>query len=532
MSDVSLFQPAPSLPPPPYPPPPVASLEQANADEAHAPSASYAYQLLQSAPDVPSVEVESQVDTAVEIVLSWGGNVLFVSHLSPARTFWVGTSSDPASPVDYVLPEEKLGCTRRPLVRVVGDQISAVVPESSAGTFEQGDETFDLSDVVAAHAMASLDVGCRELQLPFGTRVTLTIADLEVSIAHVQAGKRSARSLFGASRTSLAWFAATAAGVAALLGVTAYMVPGLSGLDDEQSAHEQVYLIQQYLNALQEKETDPPPTTGDDGEAGGEPGTGERAPDEEGKAGSTTSKAQNKKLAIEGRPDNPDPHLARERALQEAQSFGLVAMLNRGALAGPLSMYGRDTALGLDDASFEGSMFGAELGESGGLGGLGLSGIGSGGGGLAGVIGLGDIGVGTGFGSCAAGEKCDGIGGSRGRLPGAYKPKQPSVRPEGTTQVSGRLPASTIQRIVRQNFGRFRMCYQDALAKNPNLEGRVAVRFVIGREGAVSSAQNGGSSLPDSGVVSCVTRAFYGLSFPKPEGGIVTVVYPIAFHPA
>jgi hypothetical protein len=37
--------------------------------------------------------------------------------------------------------------------------------------------------------------------------------------------------------------------------------------------------------------------------------------------------------------------------------------------------------------------------------------------------------------------------------------------------------------------------------------------------------------MPDSGVVSCTVRAFYGLSFPQPEGGIVTVTYPIMFAP-
>ena len=84
---------------------------------------------------------------------------------------------------------------------------------------------------------------------------------------------------------------------------------------------------------------------------------------------------------------------------------------------------------------------------------------------------------------------------------------------------------------MRQNFGRFRLCYENGLRNNPNLQGRVAVRFVIGRDGAVSNVGNGGSDMPDSGVVSCVVRAFYGLSFPQPEGGIVTVVYPIMFSP-
>jgi hypothetical protein len=74
-------------------------------------------------------------------------------------------------------------------------------------------------------------------------------------------------------------------------------------------------------------------------------------------------------------------------------------------------------------------------------------------------------------------------------------------------------------------------CYERGLGRNPNLEGRVAARFVIGRDGSFSNVSNGGSDLPDSGVVSCIVSAFYGLSFPPPEGGIVTVVYPIALSP-
>jgi hypothetical protein len=52
---------------------------------------------------------------------------------------------------------------------------------------------------------------------------------------------------------------------------------------------------------------------------------------------------------------------------------------------------------------------------------------------------------------------------------------------------------------------------------------------VIDRAGAVTLAQNGGSDLPDSAVVSCVLSAFYGLSFPAPDNGTVRVSYPILF---
>jgi hypothetical protein len=59
--------------------------------------------------------------------------------------------------------------------------------------------------------------------------------------------------------------------------------------------------------------------------------------------------------------------------------------------------------------------------------------------------------------------------------------------------INGRLPPETVLRIVRQNFGRFRFCYEEGLARKPTLSGRVAVNFVIDRAGAVSIAKDGGS---------------------------------------
>ena len=85
---------------------------------------------------------------------------------------------------------------------------------------------------------------------------------------------------------------------------------------------------------------------------------------------------------------------------------------------------------------------------------------------------------------------------------------------------------------MRQNFGRFRLCYENGLRNNPNLQGRVSVRFVIDRSGAVSSTADGRSDLPDHGVVQCVVHAFGKLSFPQPEGGMVTVAIPSCSVPA
>jgi len=128
-----------------------------------------------------------------------------------------------------------------------------------------------------------------------------------------------------------------------------------------------------------------------------------------------------------------------------------------------------------------------------------------------------------------------GISGGWGRwsshIRGSHRTRGPIVRWGEGVSVSGRLPPEAIQRIIRQNFGRFRGCYEQGLFKNPTLAGRVTVRFVIGRDGAVSSVADGGSDVPDRAMVGCVVRAFYGLSFPQPEGGVVNVAYPIVFSP-
>ncbi|MFT3774205.1 MAG: AgmX/PglI C-terminal domain-containing protein [Minicystis sp.] len=183
-----------------------------------------------------------------------------------------------------------------------------------------------------------------------------------------------------------------------------------------------------------------------------------------------------------------------------AADVGMIGLLRNADPAAPNAPWGRDDSAA---PAFSGSV-------TFGHGGLGLSGVGEGGGGA------GTLGAGQGFGS------------GHGRLGGSHKSSAPQVR-MGAVSVSGRLPPEVIQRIVRQNFGRFRLCYENGLRNNPNLAGRVSVRFVIARDGTVSNASNGGSDLPDGGVINCVVRAFFGLTFPEPEGGIITVTYPIMF---
>jgi hypothetical protein len=111
------------------------------------------------------------------------------------------------------------------------------------------------------------------------------------------------------------------------------------------------------------------------------------------------------------------------------------------------------------------------------------------------------------------------------------KHRPPIVRGADGGVGIGRIEPAAIQQVVRARFDTFRKCYEDGLRVNPNLEGKVSVRFVIDREGYVASAIDGGSTMPDPRVVDCVVRGYTSLVFPKPDGGIVTVVYPIIFTP-
>jgi hypothetical protein len=211
----------------------------------------------------------------------------------------------------------------------------------------------------------------------------------------------------------------------------------------------------------------------------------------------------------------------------------MIGLLNAGGGAdpnAPTAPWGREDSLGNDPMSARGNMWGDAIGDAFGVGGLGLTGTGEGGGCKEGsCVGVGLDHVGT-IGHGAGGGDADGFGRNHGRLSGGREKHPPSLR-QGPTTVNGRLPPEVIQRIVRQNFGRFKLCYETGLRGNPALTGRVAVKFAIERDGSVGTSQDGGSDIPDAGVTQCVVRAFGGLTFPEPQGGIVTVVYPITFTP-
>jgi hypothetical protein len=501
-----------------------------------APAGSYTYTLIKSGPDVNPDEVELGHVTAVEVMILWETTVLHVQHLTPPRSFYVGEEEGKNFACDYFIPSEKLGTTRAPIVLADHGNINFVILPRARGTVEiPGQPKMTLEDAVrSGRTQPSAELsGAQQMALPPGAKARMELDGLIFQVAAVPAGKPLVHGPFaGTDFNTLLYVGLSLLAHVGLIAAMAFFVPPLGLNDEEGLSRDQQYLIQQYLQAAaereqEEKETEQVAETNADNREGG---TGTRAKGEEGSMGNPNTKETGHRYGVQGPQDNPDPHIARQAALREAAEFGMIGLLNTGAGGdpnAPTAPWGRDDSLGIDPLSARGNMWGDSIGDAFGAGGLGLSGIGEGGGGRGEGIGLGSIGT---LGHGAGTGTGQGFGSGHGRLGGSHSTRAPQVR-MGATTVNGRLPPEVIQRIVRQNYGRFRLCYENGLRNNPNLQGRVAVRFVIGRDGAVSNVSNGGSDLPDAGVVQCVIRAYYGLSFPQPEGGIVTVVYPIMFSP-
>jgi len=473
---------------------------------------------------VDASEVES-TSSAIEVIVRWDDAILHIDHLTPGKSFFVGEES-----ADVVVPADKLGMPRAALVVAEGGHNVAVILPGATARITTAGRSLELGDAVAEGiAIPSTSLtGAYMVRLSNDVRVKSSLAGFSFEVASVPAGKKVAgksrgdKKAFGAQALSFGLHGAIAAALFAFM-------PALAATEDGTMSEDQSYMLKAMLQAEAEKEKETPDLKGGEEQTASDSGqSGAAAAGEKGALGSNVSKASNKSYAVTG--GAKERTLSRQEALADAHNFGMVGLLaSSNSANGPTSVWG-DVANGPDSMAANGNMFGDAHGDAYGPGGLDMSGTGESGGGKWLGIGLDGIGtIGRASGNCI-GENCNGFGNFTGRLQSTHKVGTPKVRMSSPT-VGGRLPPEVIQRVVRQNFGRFRGCYENGLRSNPNLTGRVSVAFTIGRDGAASGAQNAGSDLPDNGVVSCVVKQFYGLSFPAPEAGIVTVSYPISFSP-
>ena len=91
----------------------------------------------------------------------------------------------------------------------------------------------------------------------------------------------------------------------------------------------------------------------------------------------------------------------------------------------------------------------------------------------------------------------------------------------------GKLDGSAVTKVFRRRAKAFKTCYERRLKVNPNLSGKVVLRFTIGTAGRITSISIASNSTGDSAVGSCITSKVRGWRFTPPENGAVTFTYPI-----
>jgi TonB family protein len=228
--------------------------------------------------------------------------------------------------------------------------------------------------------------------------------------------------------------------------------------------------------------------------------------DEEGQMGKKDAPKKNSRTAPKGDPNNKDQARMMAQRIFGQGSGGISTIFGHNGLGGELK-------------SAMGNMFGSAPGDSRGLGGLGLRGSGSGGGGIGNSIGIGGIGTkGRGGGVGSYGVGAGYLGGKKDTVP-EVSASEPMVM--------GSLDKELIRQVIHRNRNQIRYCYESQLTRFPKLSGKVAVKFVITASGTVTSSQVAQSTVNNSELETCIAGRVQTWVFPKPKGGgVVIVTYP------
>ena len=428
------------------------------------------------------------MDPNVQVTLRWGERTMRTTRARlAAGAFVVGEGAA------WALPEEALGGRRFELLRRApeGAGVQLAVPEgASAHVWREGERPAAATE--AAHTLLA------------GGRASVALGDISIDVA-VDEGVR-AKMRRRPTLVALWPQGASAALHAAIIAIFVLVAPRAG--EGAELERDRLDLLTEVSSRDAEDLDDPTPSAGGDEPSGGAQPDG---------AIDDSPVVSSLLRGLRGGRPNGEPTSAYD-ALREAATFGIIGILAGGIPSeAAAARWGRA-------ATGDPGMWGGGIDSLGFAGGLGLSGESGSGDDSGSGISLGNFGS-LGRGSSGSGAT---LGRRRGPAIGvAHTCEGPATG--CATSVNGRLPPEIIQRIVRQNFGRFRLCYEQGLRTQPGLGGRVTAKFVIDRSGAVAVAQDAGSDLPNPGVVACVVRTFETLSFPQPEGGLVTVVYPIIF---
>ena len=97
-------------------------------------------------------------------------------------------------------------------------------------------------------------------------------------------------------------------------------------------------------------------------------------------------------------------------------------------------------------------------------------------------------------------------------------------------EITGGLDREVIAQYIKSQLGQILYCYERQLSANPDLYGKVSVKFTIDGTGGIEMQKIGETTLKNATVEGCILQKVAKWKFPTPEGGTkVVVTYPFLF---
>jgi len=465
---------------------------------------------------VPQVaaKTEHAQERRLEVAISWRGTMREVMQIDPDKEGLAAFAIGEAPVCRFLVPSEVIGgADRFDLASFQGGVLQIrTLPTMGVSFFDEQERP-----IPSPPMPGDDEQPMRAMVRPQDT-VEIAVGPFAFRIRQIRRVKR-VRAPYRFNGRSKAFFGVSMLLHFVVLGACYLTPPPASGLSfDPTSSSSQIMRIM--LGAREATQEIRPEKNPEKAENSVEPG-GEAHRGLVGQMGDRSAERTRNRSAVKGPPDTADVRLARDVIKEMASTAGVIAYLS--AKKAPTSPFG-DMAAGYDPENALGGLTGDTFGPNFGMGALGPKGTGRGGGGR------GDEGIGVG----SIGPTSWSLGRGTGRdlrhvAPlGDRRGHRVRVRETGLA-VKGSLSKETIRRVVRLRLNQISYCYEQGLAKRPDLEGRVAVRFVISGTGGVMSVAVADTTLGDARVEACITRTVERLTFPQPSGGgIVIVTYP--FH--
>ncbi|MCP4809895.1 MAG: AgmX/PglI C-terminal domain-containing protein [Proteobacteria bacterium] len=414
------------------------------------------------------------------------------------------SEAEPEWKNEFYVPTENLPHEDYHLFTWEGSSWVINIQDSWAGFVDIGEDRHTIQEMIESGKASAADSGTYKIEVDGNTRVVVDLGHVIFFSQLVSPGKKVVAAITENLDYPFLGILSFMLFLGILTGVVVWTMPPRAQNELNEIPDRFVELLLQQPEVEKHKEKSKPSGNPDAGE-------GAKAKREEGKVGKKDAKMDKAK-------GNKVEMNKRQIDKEIAENAGVLGAMRDGAeLDGVFGSSG----LNSDITGGIGGLIGAK-GVQIGSGGLGSRGSGLGGGGTAeGLGGLGTKGRGSGasgYGSGGGNFGAKGEGGI-GRI-------------GGDPIILGALDKSLIDAVIKRNMNQIRYCYQRELTKNPNLGGKIVVKFVIAKDGTVSSASKKASTMGSPAVEQCINGRFMRFQFPEPKGGgIVIVSYPFIFAP-